>query len=41
MEIVSEVKNGKPAPDIYLYAAEKNWLKKIGGRAEECFAFER
>lgn len=37
MEIVSgqEVKNGKPAPDIYLYAAEK-----IGCRAEECFAFE-
>lgn len=37
MEIVSgeEVKNGKPAPEIYLCAAER-----LGCRAEECFAFE-
>ncbi len=36
-EIVSgsEVKSGKPSPDIFLLAA-----KKIGCKAEECFVFE-
>ena len=31
----TEVKKGKPAPDIFLYAA-----KKIGCRPEECYVFE-
>lgn len=31
----TEVKEGKPAPDIYLYACEK-----LGRRPEECFAVE-
>lgn len=31
----SEVEHGKPAPDVFLYAAEK-----IGCRPEECFVFE-
>ncbi|MDO5409601.1 MAG: HAD family phosphatase [Lachnospiraceae bacterium] len=36
-EIVSgqEVRQGKPAPDIFLYAAEK-----IGCKPEECYVFE-
>ncbi len=31
----NEVKNGKPAPDIFLYAAEK-----IGCKPQDCYVFE-